>query len=290
MSRFAGLRIEDDSEEDEFTAMVKGAKKIGGAKGNPKGKGGPAPASKARARPKATAHKTKKAAEATAEEWEAMDAKLQKDQFQRDLAAAIEASRITAAENAMISAALAEDETNQSQPPPSVAQPKGKKKKKATTTSEDGPKAQPNPASSSSSTTVRPQLVQSSGDAGLNSLAAQTEAEVGRILRSEEKGKVDTVLLSLYRAKLEEASAEMETLRAGKAAAEAEAEKYKGRYKKLCELLKDAEVKEKAQLLVELEKSTALRQELGEEMAELSAQLAQATSRLANYEGKGSQE
>ena len=33
MSRFMGLRIEDDSEEDEFTAIVKAAK----AKGNPKG-------------------------------------------------------------------------------------------------------------------------------------------------------------------------------------------------------------------------------------------------------------
>ena len=48
------------------------------------------------------------------------------------------------------------------------------------------------------------------------------------------------------------------------AALAAEAEKYKSRYKKLCELLKDAEIKEKAALLVQVDKGQQIQDELSQ--------------------------
>ena len=273
MSRFAGLKIEDDSEEDEFTAIVKGAAKKG-----KKPVGGPAPASKSKAKNK---HPRKKnASEATTAEWEALDAKLARSQFKSDLEAAISASKISATEEAMIKSALQQTEAADAAAvasPPAAAKKKGKKKK-AVSGGMDGA------------------ATGAAGDGGgesLDDLASQTAAEVARILKAESRregsgggsGGVESVLVSVYRSKLETASDELTAMRAELAEKTEEGRKYKDRYKKLCELLKDVEVKEKAQLLVELDRSAKVREEMAEEISALSGELAQAKSRIHSLLG-----
>ncbi|KAL3998601.1 hypothetical protein ACH3XW_15695 [Acanthocheilonema viteae] len=73
-------------------------------------------------------------------------------------------------------------------------------------------------------------------------------------------------LVALYRSKLVETFRQMMLENEVKLKAEAELTKYKNRYKKLCELLKDAEVNEKTHMAADLEKAKLVERELSSQI------------------------
>uniref|UniRef100_A0A0R3RVC2 TACC_C domain-containing protein n=1 Tax=Elaeophora elaphi TaxID=1147741 RepID=A0A0R3RVC2_9BILA len=116
-------------------------------------------------------------------------------------------------------------------------------------------------------------------------------------------------LVALYRSKLVETLRQMMLGNEVKLKAEEEVVKYKGRYKKLCELLKDAEgefhifililfpvvygtfitlllVNEKAHMAADLEKARTVEQELSSQIGELRGELMQARSKIRELEMK----
>ncbi|CAG9531752.1 unnamed protein product [Cercopithifilaria johnstoni] len=93
-------------------------------------------------------------------------------------------------------------------------------------------------------------------------------------------------LVALYRSKLEETLRQMMLENEIKLKAEAEVTKYKSRYKKLCELLKDAEVNEKTHMAADLEKARMVERELSSQIGELRGELMQARSKIRELEMK----
>ncbi|VDK76229.1 unnamed protein product [Litomosoides sigmodontis] len=93
-------------------------------------------------------------------------------------------------------------------------------------------------------------------------------------------------LVALYRSKLIETLRQMRLENEVKLKAEAEVTKYKSRYKKLCELLKDAEVNEKAHMAADLEKARTVESELSSQIGELCGELMKARSKIRELEVK----
>ncbi|MCP9260337.1 Ubiquitin-conjugating enzyme E2 G2 [Dirofilaria immitis] len=93
-------------------------------------------------------------------------------------------------------------------------------------------------------------------------------------------------LVALYRSKLMETLRQMMLENQVKLNAESEVTKYKSRYKKLCELLKDAEVNEKAHMAADLEKARTVEKELSCQIGELRGELMQARSKIRELEVK----
>ncbi|EFO23134.2 hypothetical protein LOAG_05353 [Loa loa] len=93
-------------------------------------------------------------------------------------------------------------------------------------------------------------------------------------------------LVALYRSELVETLRQMNLEKEVKLKAESEVTKYKNRYKKLCELLKDAEVNEKAHMAADLEKARTVEKELSSQIGELRGELMQARSKIRELEMK----
>lgn len=93
-------------------------------------------------------------------------------------------------------------------------------------------------------------------------------------------------LVALYRSRLIETLRQLTLENEVKLKAEAEMMKYKSRYKKLCELLKDAEVNEKAHMAADLEKAQKVENELSSQIGELRGELMQARSKIRELEVK----
>ncbi|VDN03474.1 unnamed protein product [Thelazia callipaeda] len=93
-------------------------------------------------------------------------------------------------------------------------------------------------------------------------------------------------LVALYRLKLLEMHQNLVAETQARLQTEAELIKYKSRYKKLCELLKDAEVNEKTHMAAELEKARVVESELSTEIGELRGELMQAQSKIRSLEMK----
>uniref|UniRef100_A0A915PMA5 Ubiquitin-conjugating enzyme E2 G2 n=1 Tax=Setaria digitata TaxID=48799 RepID=A0A915PMA5_9BILA len=108
-------------------------------------------------------------------------------------------------------------------------------------------------------------------------------------------------LVALYRSKLIETLRQMMFEKEVKLKAESEVTKYKNRYKKLCELLKDAEgqllnntctltyshfVNEKTHMAADLEKARTVERELSSQIGELRGELMQARSKIRELEVK----
>ncbi|MFH4982484.1 hypothetical protein AB6A40_009193 [Gnathostoma spinigerum] len=91
-------------------------------------------------------------------------------------------------------------------------------------------------------------------------------------------------LMDIYRSALEEKIKELSCQSDKLSCAENDVKKYKSRYQKICELLKDAEVNEKVHLKVELEKSREVEQELSGQIGELRGELMQAKTRIRELE------
>uniref|UniRef100_A0A183UXP1 TACC_C domain-containing protein n=1 Tax=Toxocara canis TaxID=6265 RepID=A0A183UXP1_TOXCA len=91
-------------------------------------------------------------------------------------------------------------------------------------------------------------------------------------------------LMTLYRAKLLETLTQLTVQTEAALKAEAEANKYRNRYKRICELLRDAEVNEKAHLTVELEKARKMEAELSTQVGTLQGELMQARTRIHELE------
>ncbi|VDO23000.1 unnamed protein product [Brugia timori] len=105
-------------------------------------------------------------------------------------------------------------------------------------------------------------------------------------------------LVALYRSKLVETLRQMMLDKEVKLKTESELTKYKSRYKKLCELLKDAEgielkiftivltVNEKTHMAADLEKARTVEKELSCQIGELRGELMQARSKIRELEMK----
>uniref|UniRef100_A0A914V4W2 Uncharacterized protein n=1 Tax=Plectus sambesii TaxID=2011161 RepID=A0A914V4W2_9BILA len=121
-------------------------------------------------------------------------------------------------------------------------------------------------------------------------LLNQIDQEAASIVKKEtSSGPVDrdllkTALVSLYRNKLLKVLVELNESTTTSVQYQSELKKYKERYKKLCELLKDVEVKEKAQLMVELERASKIETELSSQISDLQGKLEQAKSRIHELE------
>ncbi|EYC24140.1 hypothetical protein Y032_0014g2346 [Ancylostoma ceylanicum] len=100
----------------------------------------------------------------------------------------------------------------------------------------------------------------------LDSIEEESKKQAG--VNADAKG--DPVVVALYRSKLTEAKAQ---------AAHADVEKYRTKYRKLVELFRDAELSEKAKLVMDLEKTRASE-------AELASQLVIAQKELEQYRSK----
>uniref|UniRef100_A0AAF5PYL4 Uncharacterized protein n=1 Tax=Wuchereria bancrofti TaxID=6293 RepID=A0AAF5PYL4_WUCBA len=93
-------------------------------------------------------------------------------------------------------------------------------------------------------------------------------------------------LVALYRSKLVETLRQVVLDKEVKLKTESELTKYKSRYKKLCELLKDAEVNEKTHMAADLEKARTVEKELSCQIGELRGELMQARSKIRELELK----
>uniref|UniRef100_A0A9J2P422 Uncharacterized protein n=1 Tax=Ascaris lumbricoides TaxID=6252 RepID=A0A9J2P422_ASCLU len=96
----------------------------------------------------------------------------------------------------------------------------------------------------------------------------------------------ETQLITLYRTRLLETLAQLTVQTEAAVKAEAEANKYRNRYKRICELLRDAEVNEKAHMTVELEKARNVEAEMGTQIGTLQGELMQARSKIRELENK----
>ncbi|VDM70516.1 unnamed protein product [Strongylus vulgaris] len=92
--------------------------------------------------------------------------------------------------------------------------------------------------------------------------------------------KEDPVIITLYRSKLTEAVEEMLKANEKVQAAQADVEKYRTKYRKLVELFRDAELSEKAKLVMDLERARAAEAELGTQLAITQKELEQYRSKL----------
>ncbi|KAL6731753.1 hypothetical protein Aduo_002586 [Ancylostoma duodenale] len=109
----------------------------------------------------------------------------------------------------------------------------------------------------------------------LDSIEEESKKQAG--LNADAKG--DPVVVALYRSKLTEAVEEMIKANEKAQAAHADVEKYRTKYRKLVELFRDAELSEKAKLVMDLEKTRSSE-------AELASQLVIAQKELEQYRSK----
>ncbi|XP_063873708.1 G kinase-anchoring protein 1-like isoform X1 [Scylla paramamosain] len=89
-----------------------------------------------------------------------------------------------------------------------------------------------------------------------------------------------TLRASQYEAELEKRDFEIQALRLEVDSLKDDLKLVKGRNKKLCEVISASEMKSKAELVVELDKMTKVRDELTQEVLNLSAQLEQERSKV----------
>lgn len=88
------------------------------------------------------------------------------------------------------------------------------------------------------------------------------------------------VLVNQYEAQLEKQEFEIQALRLEVESLKGDLKLVKGRNKKLCEVICSAEMKAKAELVVELDKMSKVRDELTQEVSNLSAQVEQERSKV----------
>ncbi|KAK3914237.1 G kinase-anchoring protein 1 [Frankliniella fusca] len=114
------------------------------------------------------------------------------------------------------------------------------------------------------------------------------------IQKEENKKKIKereaTISIAQYQVKLEEKDAEIASLAQELAEVKANLAKVKSRNQKLCLIIGQSEVRDKAEILVELHKLQSVKDELTDEVANLHVQLEQERSKvhsLTSSEGKG---
>lgn len=111
-----------------------------------------------------------------------------------------------------------------------------------------------------------------------------------KIMKQREPLLDEAISIAQCRVKLEEKDAEIVSLREELAQVKEDLAKVKSRNKKLCSIIGQAEVRDKAEILVDLDKLQRVKDELTEEMTNLHAQLEQERSKvhaLTAAEGKG---
>lgn len=110
-------------------------------------------------------------------------------------------------------------------------------------------------------------------------------------VRKEREPLLDEAIsIAQYQLKLEERDAEIATLKDELAQVKEDLAKVKSRNKKLCSIIGQSEVRDKAEILVALDKLQHVKDELTEEVANLHVQLEQERSKvhsLASSDGKG---
>lgn len=118
------------------------------------------------------------------------------------------------------------------------------------------------------------------------------------IQREETKKKIkereplldEAISIAQYQVKLEEKDAEIARLSEELAQVKANLAKVKSRNKQLCSIIGQSEVRDKAEILVELNKLQSVKDELTEEVASLHVQLEQERSKVHSHtstDGKG---
>lgn len=115
-------------------------------------------------------------------------------------------------------------------------------------------------------------------------LILELDEEVKKTTTGSSKDMDLTVCL--YRTKLLNVLEENSRVKEDLLKAQANAEKYRSRYTKLCEILKDVEINEKAQLVVQLEKARQVETEMANQIGALRGELMQATSKNHDYEAR----
>uniref|UniRef100_A0A0N5ASN1 GKAP1 n=1 Tax=Syphacia muris TaxID=451379 RepID=A0A0N5ASN1_9BILA len=116
----------------------------------------------------------------------------------------------------------------------------------------------------------------------LDKKAKEVAAEVGSDGLSKSVGRAVLV----YRKKLMDILEENSRLTEKLVQTQNNVDKYRSRCIKLCEILKDVELNEKADLIVQLEKAHQVETELGNQVGTLRGELMQATSKNREYEAK----
>ncbi|VDD91070.1 unnamed protein product [Enterobius vermicularis] len=112
----------------------------------------------------------------------------------------------------------------------------------------------------------------------------EIDKEAKKLLAGTSKNPESVV--RLYRSKLLAVLEENSRLNEELSKAQANVMKYRSRYTKLCEILKDVEINEKAQLVAQLEKARQVETEMGNQIGTLRGELMQATSKNREFEAK----
>lgn len=119
---------------------------------------------------------------------------------------------------------------------------------------------------------------------------AIVKEQIKKKMKEREPLLDEAISIAQYQVKLEERDAEIATLREELTQVKEDLLKVKSRNKKLCSILGQSEVKDKAEILVQLDKLQHVKDELTTEVASLHAQLEQERSKvhaLSASEGKG---
>lgn len=95
-----------------------------------------------------------------------------------------------------------------------------------------------------------------------------------------------TKLMDFYHKKYDEAVKINERQAEELAKWQGDAEKYRTRYKKICDIFHDAELCEKGQIVAELTRSRRVEAELGEQLGALRGELERARSKIRDLEAK----
>uniref|UniRef100_A0A0M3J3K9 TACC_C domain-containing protein n=1 Tax=Anisakis simplex TaxID=6269 RepID=A0A0M3J3K9_ANISI len=121
-------------------------------------------------------------------------------------------------------------------------------------------------------------------EALIDDLDKQAEALINKASGAEKLR--ETQLMSFYRKRLLDTIRELNAKSEALTKANADVEKYRSRYKKICELLRDAEVNEKAHMAAELDKARRVETELSTQIGTLQGELMQAKSKIHELEVK----
>ncbi|CAJ0596170.1 unnamed protein product [Cylicocyclus nassatus] len=92
--------------------------------------------------------------------------------------------------------------------------------------------------------------------------------------------KDDSMIIALYRSKLTEAIEQTLEANEKAQAAQADVEKYRMKYRKLVELFRDAELSERAKLVMDLERARTAQSDLGTQLAATQKEVEQYKSKL----------
>ncbi|KAK3603107.1 hypothetical protein CHS0354_027891 [Potamilus streckersoni] len=312
-SRFALLKIEDDDDDDvqkegkpneklaqKSKSSQKKAKKKktaeSGPQSNPQGIGGGDWAVQTGGKAKAKSNKN--VTEEQWEQWQKVDKELTTENFEKDLQQAILLSKLEYEENKQQPKHLQQQHQGRGDPDKATGESKeGKKKKK-----KDKPNAMSleefNKLSESKqqSTTdnldddffppsqpaVRippPQPAAPNSQEG-DQFFESIDSDVNRIMRQEKMQEeykkqyaVENVISAKYKEEILKKDKEIEFLKATLKKQEEELQQVKKRNKQLCVILAQGEMKDKAEVLMQVEQLTQIKDELTDQVQELTAEL-----------------